>query len=245
MATPTPFDAALARFAGPQRAALDKLRAAVRAAAPEAEEGVSYGLAAFRWHGKPLAGLGATAENCAYYPMSGSVVATLASDLTGYDTTKGSIRFPANKPLPAALVKKLVTARMAEIDGGGGQTDAAVVEFLRKLEHPVKTEIEAVRKAILGVSPSIGEGVKWNAPSFRTTDYFATFNLRSRDRVQLVFHRGAKVKTDGKELRIADSAGLVEWVTKDRCLVTLGAGKEVAANRKAFAAIVRAWIKQL
>jgi 3-methyladenine DNA glycosylase AlkD/uncharacterized protein YdhG (YjbR/CyaY superfamily) len=132
-ASPTPFDAALARIDGPQRVALEKLRKAIRAAAPGAEEGVSYGLAAFRWKGKPLAGLGTTGGHCAYYPMSGSVVAGLAADLSGYDTTKGSVRFPADKPLPVALVGKLVTARMAEIDGPAAPDVGAAVASLRRL----------------------------------------------------------------------------------------------------------------
>jgi hypothetical protein len=121
-----------------------------------------------------------------------------------------------------------------------------VVAFLSKLDHPLKREIEAVRTIVLGVSPTIEEGIKWNAPSFRTADYFATINLRSRDRVQLIFHRGAKVKdnsTDG--MTVPDPAGLIQWLARERCIVTVGAGKEIAKNRAAFEAIIRAWIRQL
>ena len=129
---------------------------------------------------------------------------------------------------------------------GATRLDPGVTDFLHALQHPLKKEIEALRHVMLGVSPSVGEGVKWNAPSYRTADYFATVNLRSVDRVQLVFHRGAKVKdntTDG--LEIADPAGLIKWLAKERCLVTLGAGAEFEANRAPFAAIVRAWLRQL
>lgn len=133
---PTTFDAAIARFDGPRRATLEKIRTAVRAAAPGAEEGVSYGLPAFRWNGKPLAGLGASADFCAYYPMSGSVVVALADALKGYDVSTGTIRFPPDRPLPAALVKKLVNARVAEIDGLGVPTvpdvEAVVVALKRR-----------------------------------------------------------------------------------------------------------------
>jgi hypothetical protein len=114
---------------------------------------------------------------------------------------------------------------------------------LADLDHPLKSEFEAIRKVILGVSPNIGEGIKWNAPSFRTTEYFATMNLRCRDRVQLIFHLGAKVKDNTKDLKVADPAGLIKWLATDRCLVTVGTGKEIAANREAFEKIVRAWIK--
>lgn len=108
------FDECLAARPADQRAALEKLRKAIRAAAPKAEECVSYGLAAFRLDGKPLVGLGGTANHCAFYLMSGSTVADHAELLADYDTSKGTIRFPADQPLPAALVKKLVKARIAE-----------------------------------------------------------------------------------------------------------------------------------
>jgi len=114
---------------------------------------------------------------------------------------------------------------------------------LEDLDHPLKTDIEAVRRIILDVSSEIAEGIKWNAPSFRTSEYFATINLRSLDRVQLIFHLGAKVKDNTKKLTIADPAGLIKWLTTDRCLVTVGTGKEIATNRPAFEKIVRAWIK--
>ncbi|XXF80769.1 DUF1801 domain-containing protein [Myxococcaceae bacterium GXIMD 01537] len=124
--------------------------------------------------------------------------------------------------------------------------DPAVDAFLRELEHPLKQEIEAVRRIILDAAPEIREAIKWNAPSFRTTDFFATFNLRSKEGVQLVFHTGAKVKATAKTgLPIEDPAGLLKWLAKDRCLVTLGAGPEIEARRAAFEAIVREWIRWL
>ena len=63
--------------------------------------------------------------------------------------------------------------------------------FLASLDHPFLREILALREIILGADPSIVEGIKWNAPSFRTSEYFATFHLRARDGVQLILHRGA------------------------------------------------------
>jgi uncharacterized protein YdhG (YjbR/CyaY superfamily) len=112
---PKNIDEYLAVFRGDQRAALEKLRKTIRGAAPRAEECISYGLAAFRLNGRPLVGLGGTAKHCAFYLMSGSTVAAHADLLAGYDTSKGAVRFPADKPLPAPLVRKLVKARIAEI----------------------------------------------------------------------------------------------------------------------------------
>lgn len=114
-AKPTTIDEYLAGVRPEQRAALERLRKTIRAAAPKAEEGISYGLAAFRLNGKPVAGFGATAKHCAFFPMSGTIVAAHAVDLAGYDTSKGTIRFQPDKPLPATLIRKLVQARIAEL----------------------------------------------------------------------------------------------------------------------------------
>src|SRR6478672_2162993 len=108
------FDEYLAALDDDKRAALEKLRQTIKAAAPQAEECISYGLAAFRLAGKPLVALGATANHCAFYLMSGSTVEAYGDELKKYDTSKGTIRFSANKPLPVGLVKKLVKARVAE-----------------------------------------------------------------------------------------------------------------------------------
>jgi uncharacterized protein YdhG (YjbR/CyaY superfamily) len=113
-AKPKTFDDYLTTLDDDKRAALEKLRQIIQAAAPQAEECISYGLAAFRLAGKPLVALGATANHCAFYLMSGSTVEAHEEELAKYDTSKGTIRFSANVPLPAALVKKLVKARVAE-----------------------------------------------------------------------------------------------------------------------------------
>ena len=113
-AKPKTIDECLASLNDKQRSALEKLRKAIRAAAPKAEECISYGLAAFRLDGKPLVAFGATEKHCAFYLMSGTTVAAHENELQKYDTSKGTIRFPADKPLPAALVRKLVKARISE-----------------------------------------------------------------------------------------------------------------------------------
>lgn len=107
-------EAYLAAQPEPQRATLEAVRAAIRAAAPEAVEGMSYGMPAFI-QGKPIAGYAASARHCSYHPMSGAVVGQLAEALTAYATSKGTIRFPVGEPLPAALVARLIQARLAEI----------------------------------------------------------------------------------------------------------------------------------
>lgn len=107
------IDAYLAALGPEQRGALEKLRRMIQAAAPKAEECISYQLPAFRQDGM-LVGFGAGAKHCSFYLMSSSVLEGFEEELEGYDTSKGTIRFPADEPLPATLVRKLVKARLAE-----------------------------------------------------------------------------------------------------------------------------------
>ena len=113
---PRTIDEYLAALSDEKRATLEKLRKTIRAVAPKAEECISYQICAFRQNGM-LVGFGATANHCAFYLMSSSTVEAHKDELKGYDTNKGTIRFQANKPLPAALVRKLVKTRIAENGG--------------------------------------------------------------------------------------------------------------------------------
>jgi uncharacterized protein YdhG (YjbR/CyaY superfamily) len=107
------IDDYLASLSADKRAALEKLRKTIKGAAPKAEECISYQLPAFRQNGM-LVAFGATANHCAFFLMSGSTVEAHKEELKGYDTSKGTIRFQADKPLPVALVRKLVKARIEE-----------------------------------------------------------------------------------------------------------------------------------
>ncbi len=111
---PTTIDAYLATISGEKRAALDKLRRTIRTIVPRAEECISYAIPAFRLNGKVVAGFAAAAKGCSYFPFSGSTLATLADELESYDMTKSSLHFDPAKPLPMALVRKLIKARIAE-----------------------------------------------------------------------------------------------------------------------------------
>ena len=107
------IDEYLAGVSNEKRAALEKLRSAIKSAVPKAEECISYGIPAFRVGGRLLVGFGAAANHCAFYPGAFPVQAH-KDQLEAYDTSKGTIRFQAAKPLPVALVRKLVKTRIAE-----------------------------------------------------------------------------------------------------------------------------------
>ena len=108
------IDEYLAALSDDKRAALEKLRKAIRAAAPKAEECISYGLPAFRLNGKLLVAFGPAARHCSFYPGAFPIAAH-KNELRDYDTSKGTIRFQPDHPLPATLVRKLLKARIARI----------------------------------------------------------------------------------------------------------------------------------
>jgi uncharacterized protein YdhG (YjbR/CyaY superfamily) len=99
----------------PQRSTLAQVRTTLEALLPDAEQTISYGSPAFKVGGRGVAGFAAFAHHCSYLPMSGSVTATLADELTGFETTKGSVKFPVDTPLPEPILRALVDARLAEL----------------------------------------------------------------------------------------------------------------------------------
>lgn len=114
--TSVDVDAFLAALPSETSTALENLRRAIRAAAPDAEESINYGVPAFKYRGRPLVSFGAAKGHCSFYVQSPAVMDAHGDELASYDTSKGTVRFPPDKPLPDALVAKLVRARLAETD---------------------------------------------------------------------------------------------------------------------------------
>jgi uncharacterized protein YdhG (YjbR/CyaY superfamily) len=108
------IDNYLAGVTPDQRAALQKLRETIHTVTPNAEECISYGIPAFRLNGRSLVFFGAWANHCSFYPGSSTTLKKFRDDLKSFQITKGTIRFSPDNPLPLALVKKLVKARIAE-----------------------------------------------------------------------------------------------------------------------------------
>ena len=110
------IDATLDALPADQREALQALRSAIAAAAPEAVEAISYGAPAFRYRGRPLVTYAAASSHCSFFPMSPALVAAHLAELDGFDTAKGTIRFQPERPIPDELIRRIVRERMAEID---------------------------------------------------------------------------------------------------------------------------------
>jgi hypothetical protein len=120
-----------------------------------------------------------------------------------------------------------------------------VVDFLNNLEHPLKKEIEEVRKIILSTNKSITEHIKWNAPNFCfDNEDRVTFNLQGKGFFRLVFHCGAKVKDHaGNGTLFEDTTGLLDWVTTDRAMIKLTDMSDVESKKEKLAAVVAKWIE--
>jgi len=122
-------------------------------------------------------------------------------------------------------------------------TSAAVDLFMSLLEHPAKALIAALRAIITGVDARIAEGIKWESPSFRVSDYFATVNLRCKVGVGLIPHFGAKVRAlPAGGAAIDDPAGLLTWLAADRAMVEFADLNALRTHQAALQAIIRQWI---
>ena len=118
--------------------------------------------------------------------------------------------------------------------------DDEVDEFIAGLNAVQRPTLELLRTTIMGADRRIAEGIKWNVPSFRTSEWFATTNVRGQG-VRLILHLGAKARPETK-VEIADPQGLLQWLGKDRAMVTFADVAEAKVKARALKALVKSWI---
>lgn len=111
---PSSIDEYLRTVPEDRRRALERLRTEIHSIVPDVQECISYRIPAFRLNGVVIAGFCATVKGCSYFPFSGTTLKTLARHIAGYSQTKSALHFSAEKPLPTALVRKLINARIKE-----------------------------------------------------------------------------------------------------------------------------------
>lgn len=262
-ARPTSIDGYLGTIDEGQRGALERLRGLILKAAPQAEECITYGLPGFRVDGKILVCMGARSRHCALYPMSDSTIPALGAAVRRFETSAGTIRFDPAMPLPGTLVARVVKLRLAEQaalaeargkkkaakkksptarGGRASRKDADVGAFMAKLKHPRKRELGEVRAMALAI-PGVTEGIKWNAPSFKTVDWFLTANVHAKESLRLILHTGARAK--GVEMTVADPKGILKWLGKDRAMVEIADAADWKGKRAALKGVLRGWVKTL
>lgn len=121
--------------------------------------------------------------------------------------------------------------------------NSEVTEFLDKLKHPLRKEIEETRSIILSADKRLDENIKWNGPNYSVgADDRVTMKIQPPKQVQLIFHRGAKVLEQPKGKLIDDKSGLLDWKGNDRAVVSLKTMDDIKSAKKALTEIVKKWI---
>ncbi len=259
MTSATTIDEYLKNLPDDVRTVLEKLRTTIKAAAPRAEEVISYGMPAFKQNGM-LVYFAAFKDHLSFFPGSAQVL-DKHEELKAFKTSKGTIQFTVDKPLPIALVKKIVKARVEENEArlsaklisrasvkkvnlstvkakkSSKLSDEELVDqYMSKLKGEQKTNIDAVRTLIKKSSAELRERIKWNAPSYFYKQDIVTFGTYKPNKLLLVFHHPAivKIKSD-----------LLQGDYKDRRLVYFKNASEARQNRKELARIIKEIIKQI
>ncbi|MBP8879371.1 MAG: DUF1801 domain-containing protein [Flavobacteriales bacterium] len=124
--------------------------------------------------------------------------------------------------------------------------DPAVTSLLDASKHPLRKELDALRTIILGADARIEEGVKWNAASFRTTEWFATLNgPKQVKEAIIILHAGAKAKGMDLKGRITDPSGMIKWLGTERGMITFSSLADIKAKQADLHALIWAWIEHI
>lgn len=121
----------------------------------------------------------------------------------------------------------------------------SVNEFMKNTEHPCKEGIETLRDVIKSSNENIVEEIKWNAPSYKLENHFATFKLFPPKNIQIVLHTDAKVKENPKQFHLDDPYQIIKWAAPDRCVITIKSNEEAIKLKNEVSNIIKSWIKQL
>ncbi|MGE5108403.1 MAG: DUF1801 domain-containing protein [Sphingobacteriales bacterium] len=227
------------------RPSLEQIRQTIRKAAPGAEEVISYQMPAYKYQGI-LVYFAAFKNHIGFYPTAGGIEA-FKKELSGYQTSKGTIQFPNDKPIPLKLITQIVKFRVLENEektqakkktnpvvkkpkSNRSSVEEQVNEWMSKLKPKVKTEIDAVRKIINAASSKLNERIKWNAPSYYYKDDIVTFGPYKPGRLLLIFHHPLIIKI---------KSPLLEGNYRDRRIVCLKDLKAIKANKKELERIIK------
>jgi uncharacterized protein YdhG (YjbR/CyaY superfamily) len=237
-------------FPAGTKVALQQLRKTIRAAAPKAEETISYMMPAYKYHGM-LVYFAGYKNHIGFYPGAGGIE-NFKKEIAVYKNAKGSVQFPIDK-VPLDLVTKIVKFRVKQNEDKAAiknpvkvatkKTKSAkpsdeeqVNEWIKKLSPAAKTDIETVRKIIKSTSSKLDERIKWNAPSYYYKEDIVTFGPYKTHKLLLVFHHPAVVNIKSK---------LLEGNYKDRRLVHFKDKADAAKNKKELVRIINELIKTI
>lgn len=241
----------IAAFAPPVKTRLEKFRQAICETAPQAEEMISYGMPGYKLQGM-LVYFAGYKNHIGFYPAS--AVARALKEAIAFKAGKGTLQFPHDKPLPFALIKKIVKLRIKEnLEKAAAKKVGRVIAkkstanklvaadpvtaWMDKLDPAVRSEIETVRKIIKKSSPRLSERIKWNAPSYHYKEQdILTFGPYKTNKLLLVFHHPVVVKV---------SSELLEGKYKDRRLVYFTNKAEAKKNQIELSRIITEILKMI
>jgi len=242
-------DAYIKQFPATVQTSLQQLRKTIKAAAPKAEEVISYAMPAYKYNGMLVYFAGYKNHIGFYGTPSGHEA--FEKELSVYKSGKGSVQFPVDEPLPLSLITKIVKFRVKKNEekaaakkpvtpvakknkAAKSSDEEQVNAWLTKLEPVVKKEVEAVRKIIKDSSTKLSERIKWNAPSYYYKEDILTFGPYKTQKLLLVFHHPAVVKVKSK---------LLEGEYKDRRLVHFKDKTDSEKNKTELVRIINEIIK--
>ena len=245
---PATVDAYISEAKAAHKNLLNDLRAVIREAAPKSKELISYQIPTFQQHG-PICAFASFNNHCSLFVMSTDILKQFKKELEPFYVKGVTLHFTTEKPIPLPLVKKMVKLKVKENILRNEEkafskklmkestTDAGKVKtYMEQLKHPLKEEIEAVRKIISGSDKKISERIKWNAPSYYFNEDIVTFNPRATKHVHLVFHHPfiTKIKSH-----------LLEGDYKDRRMIYFADMKAVKSNKKELERIMKEMVAHL
>ena len=253
ISAPKTVDDYIEKFSPKVQALLRKLRRTIKAAAPEAEEKISYQIAGYKYHGM-LIYFAAHKNHIGLYPAPRSVDA-FKKELAAYKGAKSTVQFPLDKSIPADLVTRIVKYRAKENEGRSAAKNKTttgpariknkaskltdeerVAGYMKKLNHPMKAETEAVRSIIKNSNKKLSERIKWNAPSYYYKEDIVTFGPYKNNKVLLVFHHPLIIKI---------KSPLLEGDYKDRRLAYFENMDSIKKNKKELSRIMNELIERI
>jgi uncharacterized protein YdhG (YjbR/CyaY superfamily) len=237
-------DEYISQFPAEVQVSLNKLRKTIKAAATKAEEMISYQMPAYKYNGM-LVYFAAYKNHIGFYP-TGSGIEAFKKELSAYKGAKGAVQFPIDKPIPLALITKIVQFRVQAnlekdltkkkkttpakpVKAKKPTDEEQVTAYMSQLEPGVKAEIDAVRKIIKKANPKLNERIKWNAPSYHYKEDIVTFGPYRTQKLLLVFHHPAVVKIKSE---------ILEGDYKDRRLVRFKNIAEAEKKKKELTRII-------
>ena len=248
---PANVDEYIKQFPAAVQTALQQLRKTIKAAAPKAEEVISYKMPGYKQQGMLVYFAGYKNHIGFYAAPTGHE--KFKKELSVYKSGKGSVQFSLDKPLPLKLISRIVKFRVAQNEEKAGSKRPAktatkkttlinpsdeilVNNWMNKLQPAAKKDIAALRKIIKSASAKLAERIKWNAPSYYYKDDIVTFGPYKTHQLLLVFHHPAVVKV---------TSALLQGNYKDRRLVYFKDKADAEKNSKELVRIINEIVKQV